>query len=118
MYTIIILIIGFALGYWYAQTRKKDKPQMNQKAQEFHRKKEENKKKIIAYLKENAPLRSEYRASGDKKEDHKHTITNNDVEELLGVGDTSAYKYLEELQQEGVINQIGKEGRSVYYKLR
>ena len=100
MYTIIILIIGFSLGYWYAQTRKKDKPQMNQKAQEFHRIKEENKKKIIAYLKENAK------------------VTNNDVEELLGVGDTSAYKYLEGLQQEGIVTQVGKEGRSVFYQLR
>lgn len=45
----------------------------------------------------------------------KNKITNNDVEELLGVSDASATNYLQELEDEGKIRQVGKTGRSVYY---
>ena len=43
-------------------------------------------------------------------------ITNDEVQELLGVADATATRYLEALEQEGAIVQVGKEGRSVYYK--
>ena len=42
-------------------------------------------------------------------------ITNNDVESLLKVSDATATRYLDELEKEGRIRQIGTEGRSVYY---
>lgn len=45
----------------------------------------------------------------------KNKITNNDVEKMLGVSDASATNYLQELEDEGKIKQIGKTGRSVYY---
>lgn len=45
----------------------------------------------------------------------KDKITNNDVEKLLGVSDASATNYLQELENEGKIRQVGKTGRSVYY---
>ena len=38
--------------------------------------------------------------------------------DLLGVSDTTAYRYLQELEQEGHIRQVGKEGRGVYYQLK
>ncbi len=44
-------------------------------------------------------------------------ITNNDVEKLLGVSDASATNYLQELENEGRIKQIGKTGSGVYYIL-
>lgn len=47
----------------------------------------------------------------------KNKITNNDVEKMLGVSDASATNYLQELENEGKIKQIGKTGRSVYYKI-
>jgi len=42
-------------------------------------------------------------------------ITNNDVESLLKVSDATATRYLDELEKEGRIQQIGTKGRSVYY---
>lgn len=47
----------------------------------------------------------------------KEAITNNDVERILGVGDTMATNYLDELEREGKIKQIGKSGRGVQYQL-
>jgi Fic family protein len=46
------------------------------------------------------------------------TITNNDVEELLNIADSTATNYLQELEREGKIEQIGTQGRFVHYKIR
>lgn len=45
------------------------------------------------------------------------TITNNQVESLLKVSISSAYRLLESLEQEKSILQIGNTGRDVYYIL-
>ncbi len=47
----------------------------------------------------------------------KEKITNNDIEKLLGVADSTATKYLQRLEDKGKIKQIGTTGRSVYYCL-
>jgi len=44
------------------------------------------------------------------------SITNNDVEKMLGVSDATATRYLDELEEEGKVRQVGKTGRHVYYE--
>jgi len=63
-------------------------------------KKEEGKRKILAALRK------------------KGTVTNNDVEALIGVSDATATRYMEELEQEGKVLQQGREGRGVTYTLK
>lgn len=46
------------------------------------------------------------------------TITNNDVEKMLGVSDATATNYLQELEDENKIDQIGERGRFVSYRLK
>ncbi len=60
--------------------------------------KEENKQKILGLF------------------EKQHEVSNNDVEKLLSVSDRSATRYMEELQREGKVEQIGSTGRSVVYK--
>ena len=43
-------------------------------------------------------------------------ISNNDVEKLLNVSDATATRYLDELEKEGLIRQVGVTGRHVYYE--
>jgi Fic family protein len=43
-------------------------------------------------------------------------ITNNDIEKLLGISDATATRYLDELEKEGLIRQVGKTGGGVYYE--
>lgn len=43
-------------------------------------------------------------------------ITNNDIEQALGVSDSTATRYLQELEEQGKIEQVGKEGRAVFYR--
>lgn len=45
------------------------------------------------------------------------TITNNQVENLLKVSDSTAYRLLENLERENKIMQIGNTGKDVYYIL-
>jgi len=44
--------------------------------------------------------------------------TNNDVEGLLDVSDSTATRYLDKLEKQGKIEQIGEQGRSVKYRLK
>jgi len=42
-------------------------------------------------------------------------IANDQAQKLLGVSDASAERYLQELEQEGKIKQVGKDERDTYY---
>ncbi len=55
--------------------------------------------KILVFLKEK---------EGDK-------VTNNDIENLLSVSDATATRYLDELEEEGKVRQVGTVGKGVYY---
>lgn len=43
-------------------------------------------------------------------------INNEDVRTLLNVSDTTACRYLDNLEKEGLIKQVGTDGPKVYYK--
>ncbi|MEX0930218.1 MAG: helix-turn-helix domain-containing protein [Candidatus Paceibacterota bacterium] len=43
-------------------------------------------------------------------------IQNSDVADALEVSSSTAYNYLEELEGDGAIEQVGQTGRSVVYK--
>lgn len=47
--------------------------------------------------------------------EEKGRVTNNDIEKLLNVADSTATKYLQRLEDEGKIKQEGETGRFVYY---
>ena|SRR3989338_3510330 len=59
--------------------------------------KQERKNKIIAFAKE------------------KSTISNDDVQSLLNISDATATNYLQELERDGALKQIGTQGRYVRY---
>jgi len=42
-------------------------------------------------------------------------IANNDIEKLLGVSNATAERYLNELEKEGILKQVGNIGQGVYY---
>ena len=97
---IIIFIVGVLVGgslVWVIKKRKSGFAAFNLERQQA---KKEGKKKILKLLKD------------------KTSISNNDVERLLSVSDATATNYLQELENEGKIVQIGKTGRSVSYSLK
>jgi len=48
--------------------------------------------------------------------DMQKSINNDSVQNLLGVSDATATRYLDELEKEGKIRQIGKIGKGVFYE--
>ena len=48
----------------------------------------------------------------------KEKITNNEVEEFLSVSNATAERYLNELEKEGLLEQVGNIGQGVYYKVK
>ena len=49
---------------------------------------------------------------------NKEKITNNDVENFLNVSNATAERYLDELEKEGFLEQVGETGQNVYYRVR
>ncbi len=91
---IIVAVVGIGLGAYFAR-REGDglfAKQVKEKA--------ENLEKILEFLREN------------------EKVTNNDIEKLLGVSDATATRYMNELEKERKVRQIGKTGNAVYYVLK
>jgi len=96
---IIGLIIGGGAVYLFLR------PKLNQKsttekvvvANVEEAQKKENLTKIESYIKD------------------KEQFTNDDLQDLLKVSDTTIGRYLEDLENNKVIKQVGKTGQSVYY---
>jgi len=90
---IIVAVMGIIIGSYFGSQKKQSLifGQMERKR--------ENKEKILEFLQEN------------------EKITNNDVEKLVNVSDSTAERYLNELEKEGKIKQIGAIGQGVFYRL-
>ena len=100
MFLIILaaLVVGGVVGGAIVMGMREDK-----QAEFFSKQvkdKSDKKEKILAIF------------SGDKE------VTNNEIEKALGVSDATATRYLDELEREGKIEQIGIEGRGVVYRLK
>lgn len=89
---LLILVIGIILGLIFSRRRRSS---FNAEQSET---KENNKRKVIELL------------------NTKHQITNDEIQNHLGVSDASATRYLDELEKEGKIRQVGSTGKHVYYE--
>src|SRR3989339_135066 len=43
-------------------------------------------------------------------------VSNDTVQKMLSISDASATRYLDELEKEGKVRQVGNDGRFVYYE--
>ncbi len=93
---ILVLIAGIILGSIFSIHKNKNKRLVSGQVET----KRENKDKILEFLKNN------------------QRIENKDIQELLKVSDSTAVRYLDELEEENKIKQIGKTGNAVYYQLK
>ncbi len=93
LFLIIILIVGIGIGVYF--TRRNNTSPLSEQS----KKKAENKEKILEFLREN------------------EKVVNNDIEKFLGVSDATATRYLDELEKENKVEQVGVTGSAVYYVL-
>lgn len=48
----------------------------------------------------------------------KGEASNSDIREALGISERSAVRYMDELEREGKVEQVGNTGRNVMYRLK
>lgn len=73
-------------------------------------KKRENKEKILTLLRKGS---ASAQGSGETRK-----LSNSQIREALGVSDRSVIRYMDELEREGKVEQVGNTGRGVLYRLR
>jgi Fic family protein len=125
MENILFLIIGVAIGFYIKGRTTKtltlkstdELADMRHESTDALRERtEERKKKILDFMSTEA--RHQKELQNCSVADAKQGVTSTDIENLLDVGDDTARKYLNELEQEGRIEQVGTTGKGVYYKLK
>ena len=123
----LLYIAGFVTGWvaavsWRARRNPiesgslKERAEMQQESREaLSERTEERKEKILYLMSLDATHEKELQACGVK--DIEKGITAKNVQKLLGVSGRTARKYMNELELESRIKQVGKAGRGVYYTL-
>lgn len=124
---IIVAIVSFFIGRktvnvsrragkTFAQREPEELREIRNKSRKALTKRtEDRKEKILSLMTIGATHGEELKACG--VEDIKKGITSQNVKRFLGVSVITARKYLNQLEKENKIKQIGKTGRNVYYTL-
>ncbi len=102
MEQLFIFIIGVVIGVVVVWVLVKRPPGASEDKENFKekqkREKEQGKQKVLQSI------------------EMQKSITNDAVQNLLGVSDATATRYLDELEKEGKIKQVGAMGGYVYYE--
>ena len=124
---IIVAVVSFVIGRKtakntpsesrsFAPKQPEEMLEMQSEAREaLTERTEKRKEKILNLMNSEAVHDEELKTCGVT--DIKKGITSKNVGKLLDVSGATARKYLNELEEEGKIKQIGKTGRDVHYTL-
>lgn len=113
IYLFIGLITGFVIGWFLKPVEKlekiveKDSGFISESVEE----KQKNLEKARAFIAKKAKENPGEIADAS----HGARIINDDLQKELGVSDATIVRYLDDLESEGLIKQVGKTGQSVYY---
>lgn len=99
MLEAFILIIGLIAGFLYGRRRGR-KNALRYLTIEQLKERQENLQKILYHL------------------SYHDDITNDQVEKILTISNSTAERYLKDLEQQGMIVQTDKTGRSIKYVLK
>ncbi len=94
MSNIIYLVAGIVIGYTLGRRRDKSGLEVEQASD-----KKKNLESILGLLETNTPL------------------TNNHIEQMLGIPESTVTRYMDELERQGKVRQVGTTGRDVFYEL-
>lgn len=112
IYTFIALVLAFGAGFFVGKSGGKSRNQQNVGRfddSEASDKIREKGREVVQARIEKRKTRIMERAKREGK------ITNDDVEDLFCISDSTARNYLNELEEEGKLTQVGESGRGVYY---
>ncbi|OGI68689.1 hypothetical protein A2738_00045 [Candidatus Nomurabacteria bacterium RIFCSPHIGHO2_01_FULL_42_15] len=118
---VIVAIIFFFIGRktvkMFAPKEAEDLKELQDESRKaLAERTEQRKAKILEFMKKEAIHKSELQLCGI--DSSRKEFNREDVEKLLDVGGNTARKYLNELEAEGKINQMGETGPDVFYTLK
>jgi len=125
MQNILFLIVGVAIGFFIKgrttktliQKSPAELDDMRLEAKEAVKERtDERKKKILDFMADDAQHEKDLGACSVV--DIKEGVTCADIEKLLDVKGNTARRYLDGLEEEGLIEQIGSTGQGVHYVLK
>lgn len=122
MEIVLIFIIGATLGFltawvWYGRKCK----ETNKEAERIKKEMEKEREMfggLDEFNKKMAEIKKERKEKIIEDLKNKGEIRTNNAADLLDISKVTAFRYLEELQREGVIEQVGAFGRAVKYKIK
>ena len=142
MQNILFLISGIALGIWvksystkktktgqvetFASKSSEEMEEIQEEAKEvLSERTEERKGKIMEFMRNEITHQKELSAcnlegspsNSSGRYQNKQGIICSDIEKLLEVSGATARKYLNELEDENKVKQVGERGKGVYYEL-
>jgi len=119
-----LIIGGVGVGVWFRNKQEGDKKEILA----LNKEKEEQGAAFAKATASQSALEEYNKKMQEKKEQakakvleeikSKGSVDAGKVAELCGVSRISAFRYLEELEKEGKIEQVGSFGRAVEYKLK
>ena len=118
---IIVAVVSFTLGRKSMKTfTPKSAERLDSIRAEAHEalseRTEKRKERILEFMRKEKEHQNEL--IGCNLEAECKGVTCNNIEKLLDVSEQTAHKYLNELEKEQKIEQIGEVGRGVYYTLK
>ncbi len=122
IYLIIAGVLGYLLGkktnqpHYFKTKSKSELREIRKSAIEaLDKRTEERKEKILEFMRGEAEHGEKLKACN--LDQGSSQVTRGDIEKLLDVSDVTANKYLNELESENKIKQVGNTGKNVYYIL-
>ncbi len=130
MTNILFFIAGIALGFYikgkmgektgksFKSLETEELGEIMEKAREaLSERTEERKEKILEFMRREGSFDEALKTCKIEEGENKPGATCNEIEKLLKVSGKTARKYLDELEDENKIRQVGKTGRGIYYVL-
>ncbi|PCH91860.1 hypothetical protein COB18_00315 [Candidatus Kaiserbacteria bacterium] len=123
---IVVGSLGIIIGVYLASKRKVNSTFLNPNEEELEERQkashdalekrtDDRKQRILEFLQEDAEQQKKLAACDISIGNE--GITREEVEDLLDISTGTALKYLDELEEEGLVIQVGESGRGVYYTL-
>ena len=122
IYLFIGLIVGFVLGWVLKPTKQTEKVVEKEALRQssgqagFISESVEEKQKNLEKAREFIAKKAKENPGEIADASHGARITNDDLQKALGVSDATIVRYLNDLESEGLIKQVGKTGKYTYYE--
>lgn len=105
-------------GKLLSEMNTEEKEEMKKEAQKaFDERISDRKNKILEFMRREGSFDQALATCGLEQGENKPGVMRREIEKLLNVSDETARKYLNELEKEGRIKQVGESGPEVSYVL-